>query len=92
MGDRVQSEINFDASYRNGPQHSMPIWFRQELVANRQAKKNWLALAPSRKKEILRYFSRLKSEAARGRNLAGALHVLSGAAGRYMGRNWTDGS
>jgi hypothetical protein len=92
VGDRIRIEINFDASYRNGPQHSMPIWFRQGLMATPQAKKKWLALTPSRKKEILRYFSRLKSPAARGRNLARALHVLSGAPGRFMGRTWADGS
>jgi hypothetical protein len=92
VGDRVRIEINFDASYKNGPQHSMPMWFRRELAANHRAKKNWLALTPSRKKEILRSFSRLKSPAARARNLAGAMHVLSGAAGRFMGRTWADGS
>jgi hypothetical protein len=92
VGDRVRIEINFDASYRNGPQHSMPTWFRQGLMANRRAKKNWLALPPSRKKEILRYFSRLKSPAARARNLARSLDVLSGVAGRFMGRTWADGS
>jgi hypothetical protein len=92
VGDRLRIEINFDASYRNGPQHSMPTWFRKGLMANRRAKKNWLALTPSRKKEVLRYFSRLKSPAARSRNLAGALHVLSGAGGRFMGRTWADGS
>jgi hypothetical protein len=92
VGDRVRIEINFDASYRNGPQHSMPLWFRRGLMANAKAKRNWLALTPSRKKEVLRYFSRLKSPAARDRNLAGALHVLSGAAGRFMGRTWADGS
>jgi hypothetical protein len=92
VGDRVRIEINFDASYRNGPQHSMPVWFRQGLMATPQAKKNWLALSPSRKKEILRYFSRLRSPAARGRNLARALHVLSGTPARFMGRTWADGS
>jgi hypothetical protein len=92
VGDRVRVEINFDARYRNGPQHPMPVWFRQGLAANPQAKRNWLALAPSRKKEILRYFSRLISPAARARNLTGALHVLSGASGRFMARTWVDGS
>jgi hypothetical protein len=92
VGDRVRAEIKFDASYRNGPQHPMPVWFRQGLAANPQAKKNWLALIPSRKKEILRYLSRLSSSAARTRNLAGALHVLSGAAGRFMARTWANGS
>jgi hypothetical protein len=92
VGDRVRAEINFDASYRNGPQHPMPVWFREGLAANPQAKKNWLALAPSRKKEILRYLSRLISPAARARNLTAALHVLSGAPGRFMARTWVDGS
>jgi len=92
VGDQVRVEIHFDASYRNGPQHPMPIWFRRGLAANPQAKRNWLALAPSRKKEILRYFSRLSSAAARARNLTGALHVLSGAPGRFMARTWADGS
>jgi len=92
VGGRVRIEINFDASYRNGPQHSMPIWFRTGLMANARAKKNWMALTPSRKKEVLRYISRLKSSAARNRNLTRALHVLEGAAGRFMARTWTDGS
>jgi hypothetical protein len=92
VGDRVRVEVEFDSSYRNGPQHSMPIWFRRGLMVNAQAKKNWLALTPSRKKEVLRYFSRLKSPAARARNLARALQLLSGAAGRFMGRSWVDGS
>jgi Bacteriocin-protection, YdeI or OmpD-Associated/Domain of unknown function (DUF1905) len=92
VGDRVRIEIDFDASYRTGPQHSMPSWFRRGLLATPRAKKNWLALTPSRRKEILRYFSRLKSPAARGRNLASALHVLSGETSRFMGRLWAEGS
>jgi Bacteriocin-protection, YdeI or OmpD-Associated/Domain of unknown function (DUF1905) len=92
VGDRVQIEVEFDSSYRNGPQHSMPVWFRRELMANAKAKENWLGLTPSRRKEILRNFARLKSAEARARNLAGAMHVLSGAAGRFMARAWADGS
>jgi hypothetical protein len=92
VGDRVRLEVEFDAAYRNGPRHSMPKWFKQELDGNPQAKKNWSALIPSRKKEILRYFSRLVSEDARIRNLARAVHVLSGQDGRFMGREWKNGS
>ena len=92
VGDRVRLEIGFDATYRNGPQHAMPTWFKQALSGNPQAKKNWMALIPSRKKEMLRYFSRLNSPAARARNLARALHVLSGEAGRFMARAWKNGS
>jgi hypothetical protein len=92
VGDRVRVEIEFDASYQNGPQHPMPRWFKQALAANSRAMKNWAALIPSRKKEILRYFSRLNSPDARARNLAKALHVLSGETGRFMGRAWKNGS
>jgi hypothetical protein len=92
VGDRVRVRIDFDPSYRNGPQHPMPAWFRQALARNSQARKNWIALIPSRKKEILRYLSRLNSSEARARNLAKALHVLSGESGRFMGRAWKNGS
>jgi Bacteriocin-protection, YdeI or OmpD-Associated/Domain of unknown function (DUF1905) len=92
VADRVRVEIDFDPSYRNGPQHPMPRWFKQALAGNPQGLKNWTALRPSRKKEILRYFSRLNSPEARVRNLAKALHVLSGETGRFMGRAWKNGS
>jgi hypothetical protein len=92
LGDRVRVEIDFDASYRNGPLHPMPKWFKQALAGYPQAKKNWIALVPSRKKEILRYFSSLNSPDARARNLAKALHVLSGETGRFMARAWQNGS
>jgi hypothetical protein len=92
VGDRVRVEIDFDASYRGGPQHPMPRWFERALAGNPQAMKSWTALIPSRKKEILRYFSRLNSQEARARNLAKALHVLSGKMGRFMARTWKNGS
>ena len=92
VGDRVRVEIDFDASYRSGPQHPIPRWFERALTGNSQAMKSWMALIPSRKKEILRYFSGLNSPEARARNLARALHVLSGDTGRFMGRAWKNGS
>ena len=92
VGDRVSAELSFDANYRRGPQHRMPQWFKQALDGNPQAIKNWAALIPSRKKEILRYFSRLKSLDARNRNLSKALHVLSGERERFMARDWRNGS
>ena len=92
VGDRVCVEISFDANYKNGPQHPMPRWFRQALLADPPAWKNWSALIPSRKKEILRYFAGLKSPAARTTNLVKAVHVLSGHSRRFMGRSWKNGS
>lgn len=92
VGDRVRAEVGFDAKYRNGPLHPMPPWFREALRKNPEALKNWDALIPSRKKEILRYFSWLKSPEARARNLEKALHVLSGKKGRFMARSWDRGA
>jgi len=92
VGDRVRVEVGFDARYRNGPQHPVPSWFRSALRKDSRAMKNWEALIPSRKKEILRYFARLKSQEARERNLERALHVLSGRKGRFMARAWDGGA
>ena len=91
VGDTVRVAIAFDAAYRNGPMHPMPPWFRGPLSRNAKAKKGWEALIPSRKKEILRYFSWLKSDDARARNVAKALGVLSGKKGRFMARDWSGG-
>jgi hypothetical protein len=92
VGDRVNVEIEFDASYRSGPQHRMPRWFKEALAANPLVQENWKALVPSRKKEILRYLSRLKSPAAQERNLTRIIKVLSGEPGCFMARTWKKGS
>jgi hypothetical protein len=91
VGDRVNVEISFDAGYKGGPMHPLPSWFRTALANDPIARKNWDALSPSRRKEILRYFSWLKTPETRNRNLARALHVLSGKSGRFMARTWTGG-
>lgn len=92
VGDRVQVELRFDYSYRAGADgYRMPAWFDAALRANRAAKTAWNALAPSRKKEILRYFAGLKSAEARERNLRRAMEVLSGKEARFMARTWTNG-
>jgi hypothetical protein len=92
VGDTVNVEVKFDSSYKNGPLHPMPLWFSTALKKNKEAKKNWEQLIPSRKKEILRYFSWLKSQEAIDRNLERALNVLSGRPGRFMARSWNEGS
>lgn len=91
VGDTVSVEVSFDPDYRNGPMHPMPDWFQEALSKHSVANKNWEALTPSRQKEILRYFSWLKSEEAKNRNLERALHVLSGKPGRFMARSWENG-
>jgi len=91
VGDRVDVEVRFDSSYQNGPLHPMPDWFRRPLSQSPKAQTHWDALPPSRQKEVLRNFSGLQSREARERNLAKALHVLSGKPGRFMARDWTHG-
>src|SRR5882724_4390568 len=44
VGDRVRVEIEFDPSYRNGPQHPMPPEFKQALRGNPHAREHWKAL------------------------------------------------
>ena len=70
--------------------HPMPAWFSSALGKNRNAKKAWESLTPSRQKEILRYLSALKSDEARQRNLSRAIGVLSGSKERYMARTWNE--
>ena len=91
VGDSVTLEIWFDAAYVNGPQHPVPDWFQEALELDTAARAGWERLPPSRQKELLRYFARLKSAEAIERNLNSAVHVLAGNAGHYMGRDWVDG-
>lgn len=91
VGDTVTVEVVFDKTYKNGPLHPMPDWFKTALDKNPEAQQNWQALTPSRQKEVLRYFSWLKSDEAKKRNLEKALFVLSGNPGRFMARGWKNG-
>lgn len=91
VGDVVNVTVQFDADYKSGPIHPMPKWFKNALAGNATAQQNWDRLTPSRQKEVLRYFSRLKSDEAKERNLTKALSVLSGHEGRFMARSWRDG-
>ena len=88
VGDQVAVEIAFDPAYRGGPVQRMPEWFRKPLASNKKATAAWKQLTPSRKKEILRYLTRLKSPEARTRNVARALTALSGSASRYLAQSW----
>lgn len=91
VGDMIDVDVRFDPTYRNGPMHPMPAWFKGPLEANAKARRAWDSLIPSRQKEILRYLSWLKSDEARTRNVAKAIRVLSGAKERYMARSWSRG-
>ena len=90
VGDTVTVELAFDPAYRGGPAHPVPRWFGDALRRKRRARQAWQQLSPSRRKEILRYLSNLKTPAARERNLERAMKVLSGSEARYMARSWND--
>jgi hypothetical protein len=90
VGDTVTVEVKFDSAYKNGPMHPMPVWFQKALDKHKKAKAAWTELIPSRQKEILRYFSWLKSDEAKKRNLQKAMDVLSGMSGRFMARSWNE--
>lgn len=91
VGDTIDVDVSFDESYNSGPAHPIPDWFKAALKDNPQAQINWENLIPSRQKEVLRYFSWLKSDEAKSRNLEKVMHVLSGKEGRFMARTWKDG-
>jgi hypothetical protein len=88
VGDVVSVTLEFDDEYRSGRAQPLPSWFSEALERDRSAKRAWNELVPSRQKEVVRYFSRLKTPAAQMRNLQRAMHVLSGGKGRFMGRSW----
>jgi len=90
VGDTVTVELAFDDEYKSGPAHPMPPWFQTELNQNQRAKQAWNKLIPSRQKELLRYFSGLKTLEAQTRNVQRAIHVLAGGKGRFMGRAWNE--
>jgi len=89
-GETVTVELEFDDEYRSGPAHPMPVWFSDALDRNRSARRAWSELIPSRQKEILRYFSALKTPEAQTRNVRRAIKVLSGGKGRFMARSWNE--
>jgi hypothetical protein len=91
VGDDVSVELSFDHDYRGGPAQDAPEWFQAALELEPVAMANWTALSPSRRKEVVRYLSTLRSKEAKGRNLTRVMWVLSGGTGRYMGREWIDG-
>jgi len=91
VGDTLDFTLAYDSSYANGPAHPMPPYLASALQERPIEQNNWEQLPPSRKKEVLRYLHGLKSESAQQRNLAALLHVLSGAPGRYMARDWQNG-
>jgi hypothetical protein len=91
VGDTVEIALRFDHDYRNGPMHEMPDFLARALADDAASETNWQLLAPSRQKEVLRYFAQLKSDEAKQRNLLRLMEALSGKPVQFMGRPWRDG-
>lgn len=88
----VERKVSFEIEFNPQPQtYKMDSLLKKSLDKNSVANENWGKLPASRKKEILRYFSLLKSEEAKERNLKKAMEVLSGKEGYYMARSWKGG-
>lgn len=88
VGTVVACEIAFNPKPIS---YKMVSFLKEALEQNSLAKNNWNRLIPSRKKEILRYFSLLQSPQAKQRNLEKVIDVLSGKEGRFMARSWKNG-
>lgn len=88
----VGKSATFEIAYNPKPkEYGMVSFLGKVLNKNPVAKRNWDKLIPSRQKEILRYFSWLKSDEAKQRNLKKIIEVLGGKNERFMARTWKDG-
>ena len=73
VGDRIDMVLDYDPVPRKVP---MPLLLAQALKAEPKAKKVWLKLTSSRRKEILLYLNALKSQQSLQRNVERVLRQL----------------
>lgn len=83
VGDSIRVHIAFD---NTPPEVAMPLPLEKALARNKKARKAFESLAPSRRKEIMRYIGFLKSKEAIRNNVEKAIAHLLGK-GRFVGRN-----
>ena len=83
VGDTIALKIEFDPIERTIPMHPKLV---SALNKNKKAKMVYDELAPSLKKEIVRYISYLKTEASLDRNVEKAIQFLLGKE-RFIGRD-----
>lgn len=82
VGEMLDVEVAFDPSERT---LDAPPKLLAALEVNPEAREAFDALTPSRQKEIIRYISSLKTEAAIDRNVERAIGFLVGKE-RFVGR------
>lgn len=78
VGDRVSLGLELDPSDRR---LETPDYLVAALSPRPRAKARWEALTPSRRKEVLRYLSVIKTDATRTRNVARLLKILESESG-----------
>jgi hypothetical protein len=83
VGDNVKVAVEFDPVSRTIP---MPPKLASALKDDKNAKKVFDQLSPSRQKEIVRYIATLKSEEAVEKNVKRAIRFLCGKE-RFVGRD-----
>lgn len=82
IGETVKVEIEFDPSDRTVKPHPKLV---KAIAENEKAMEVFEKLSPSRKKEIIRYISNLKTEKSVENNIARAVNFLLGKE-RFVGR------
>ena len=83
IGEIIVIEIEHDPSDRTIEPHPK---FIKALRDNREAKKVFEKLSPSKQKEIIRYISNLKTEKSLDKNVTRAINFLLGKE-RFVGRD-----
>lgn len=83
IGEKIEITIEFDPSDRTIKPHPK---LTKALKENKDAKATFDTLAPSRRNEIVRYISHLKTEESIDRNIAKAINYLLGKE-RFAGRD-----
>jgi hypothetical protein len=92
ISEIVERKATFEIEFNPYPSIPQMVSFlREALEQNPGARTHWENLPPHRKKEVLRYFEQLQSEAAKARNLEKLLEALSGKETRFMARTWKNG-
>lgn len=74
VGDMIDVQIDFDATPRTTPVHPK---LKKAFRENKEAKKAFDELSPSRQKEILKYINFLKSEESVDKNVQRAITHLT---------------
>lgn len=83
VGEKITLSVEYDPVKREIPVHPA---LQKALNKNPKAKQVFQSLTPSRRKEIIRYISFLKTEKSIKKNIEKAIGFLMGKA-RFIGRN-----